>query len=150
MTSIVIPVYVSVEETRLSRAVERAGIVGKHRHDWVFVHGRGISGSSASGNGLGIDHLPDSKLYAQFLEATAKYRGVDEARNWLELMLNPEHSNLLCAGLDSTWDEPGAFANAKKYEELHGQTVRFLRILEPALPLPPGLDDAQGSGGEGR
>jgi len=143
MTSIFgIPVHANIKETELSRAVERAGLVGEHEHEWIFVHGRGISGVSGSGRGGSLERVMERPLYGQFLEATARHRGREEARAWLELMLDPQHSGDLCTAIDSTWDAPEAFSDAGTYDELYEATI-FL--LECVGPLPSGLDSTEAS-----
>ena len=141
MTSIFgIPVHASIRETELSRAVERAGLARKHKHDWIFVHGRGVSGVSGSGRGGRLEHVVERPLYGQFLEATARYRGREEAHAWLELMLDPQHSGNVCAGLDSIGNAAAAFSDSERYQKLH---ENIAGSLESVVPLPSGLDSTE-------
>jgi hypothetical protein len=83
----------SIQATPVSRALASTGVVGPHRHEWMFGHGRG-SRSSASGPALLMLNTVESEGLARVFEACARFGETQFRDRLLQLAFDPDLSEI--------------------------------------------------------
>jgi hypothetical protein len=82
-----------VKQTPLSDYVRREGIQTSHEHKWLFGSGGGAGVKCAIGDGRHLFRIIRDADFQSFLAAVEKYRGVQEAKVWLSIGLDPKRVN---------------------------------------------------------
>jgi len=82
-----------VKQTPLSDYVLRESIQTKHEHKWLFGSGSGAGVKCAIGDGRHLFSIVTDGDFQRFLAAVTKYRGVEEAKLWLRIGLDPKRVN---------------------------------------------------------
>jgi hypothetical protein len=128
------------EETPFSLAMREAGVVGEHEHDWVFAHGNGPT-VSASGRGMRLNGATHSLPPRYFIEATAKWRGTEEARWWLRLVLVARDENLRRLAINTVvLGGPKLLEDRAYYESMRREVEECLDHMQEEwnAPASPG------------
>jgi hypothetical protein len=132
------------KETPSSLAMRQAGVVGDHEHDWAFVHGRGPV-VTASGSGMLIEGATRSAYVRSFLQATAKWRGTEDARLWLRLVLATPETNPTCIAIHVMMpDGPALLRDQAYYDRQRAELEELIVTMwpeAPFAPVPPSADN---------
>jgi hypothetical protein len=107
----------SVIETPLSKVIAENHLGRNSLHAWLFASGGGNGILCSIGDGRHLYTAVLSTGVATFVAAETKYRDHDEARHWVDLLLDPKTSNGV-AGIIRMSDVPASgFHNKQDFEQ---------------------------------
>ncbi|WP_146564426.1 hypothetical protein [Posidoniimonas corsicana] len=115
----------SIESTPLSDSV--GGLLTSRDHTWQFAHGGGNGVRCALGEGRSLLQCTDSALLIGFLEATKQHSGADAARHYLNLALDPTHSEAFMLWLAVSGFQP----------DTHRDPAAYAAWFQAAVPQAP-------------
>jgi hypothetical protein len=106
----------SIEQTRFSALAEELGLVSPHKHHWRFIHGGGSGIVCALGSGGDVAQLAHSDTFMDFVGCTRRFRGVDEARAWVEAALDEKRARPIRDWLANSGFSADRFRSASEYD----------------------------------
>jgi len=125
----------TIEETYLSSAVGRLGLLGAHQHDWLFGAGGGNGVVCALGDGRQIRTNAELYTIARFVENVSESEGEEAARKWLAYALDPKNGHGLRYALSSSRYPPTGCRSPEEYRKWKEQGEKE---FSAALDSSPG------------
>lgn len=86
------PLPSSLEETELSKALARSGLVSAHDHHWLFCQGSGNGALCALGDGRFLMETATAPHVAALIDACHHYDQMTFGRRIVSLSLHPDSS----------------------------------------------------------
>lgn len=115
------------KETPVSASLERAGIAGRHAHEWLFNHGGGNGVTCALGHGSSIYPTVHCQGVARVIEASHQFGETNFCDRVVRLMFDPKTSG-------AVWQlgrpaPTNGFASATEFRDWLGQRTEYFEDL---------------------
>jgi hypothetical protein len=106
----------SEKQTPVSALADELGLATPHPHHWRFVHGGGNGIVCALGSGGDILQVAHSEDFIAFVRCTQRFRGVVEARAWIEAGLDEKRARAVRQWLSLSGFSESRFPSVAEYD----------------------------------